>query len=248
MNNFLTRIDTTEFTDVDYGIMNFIVDNFQTVATISLHKLAAKLYTSESTIVRFCQKAGFSGFNELKFAIKNQQLKLTQPTAFRDQIDIKIADLKKFLNGISSNNIKQIVELLSSEQPLYLHGRSLSSIPVRYLHTVLNSLDRRCILVEDLHLILSIVQTIKTDSILLIISANAPYEVYEAIFKTAKKKHATTILLSSNRQSPLIKLSDLTLFSDDAFISYNNTDVNSRIHLLTLVQLIIESVSKRLIG
>jgi len=248
MNNFLTRIDTTKFTDVDYGIMNFIVDNFKTVSTISLHELAAKLYTSEATIVRFSQKAGFSGFNELKFTIKNQQLKLIQPTTFRDQIDVKIANLKKFLNGVSTNNINQIIELLSSEQPLYLHGRSLSSTPARYLHTILNSLDRRCILIEDLHLISSIVQTIKTDSILLIISANAPYEVYESIFKTAKKKHATTILLSSNRQSSLIRLSDFTLFSDDAFISYNDTDVNSRIHLLTLVQLIIESVSKRLIG
>nr|WP_284248090.1 MurR/RpiR family transcriptional regulator [Tetragenococcus halophilus] len=247
MNNFFDRIDPTEFTDTDYGIMNFIVDNFKTVSTISLHELAKQLYTSEATIVRFCQKAGFSGFNELKFTIKTQQFKLVQPTNFRDQIELKTTELKQFLHNISTDNMQQIVDLLSSKKSLYLHGRSLSSIPVRYLHTVLNSLDRRCILVEDLHLISSISQTINSNAILLIISAGASYDVYEPIFKAAQRNHATTVLLSCNQHSRLTTLADFTLFSDDKFITYHGTDVNSRIHLLTLVQLLIESVSKRLV-
>lgn len=248
MNNLFEKVDTTKFTDIDFGIMNFIIDHFTTVSQLSIHELAERLYTSDATIVRFCQKAGFSGFNELKYTIKSQQLKHKQLTNFHNQIDIKINNFKKFFNEISTDNMKQIVELLSSEQPLYLHGRSLSSIPTRYLHTVLNSLDRRCILIEDLHLISSISQTIKANSILLIISANAPYEVYAPIFKAAKENSATTILLSSNRQTTLTTLSDFALFSDDKPMTYNDTDVNSRIHLLTLVQLIIESVNRQLIN
>lgn len=248
MNKLFKKIDTSGFTDTDYEIMNFIIDHFTIVSMMSLRDFATKLYTSEATIVRFCQKAGFSGFNELKYTLKTEQLKTSEPTNFRNQIDTKVTDLKNFLNEISSNDMQQIVELLVNGQPLYLHGRSLSSIPARYLHTVLNSLDRRCILIEDLHLLKSISQTIKAGSTLLIISANAPYSIYEPVFKAAQQNHATSVLLTTNKQSSLIELSDITLFSDDASISYNDTDVNSRIHLLTLIQLIIDSVSTQLIG
>ncbi|MDN6836871.1 MAG: hypothetical protein L0L86_12140 [Lactococcus lactis] len=90
MNNLFEKVDTTKFTDIDFGIMNFIIDHFTTVSQLSIHELAERLYTSDATIVRFCQKAGFSGFNELKYTIKSQQLKHKQLTNFHNQIDIKI--------------------------------------------------------------------------------------------------------------------------------------------------------------
>lgn len=247
MDQLFTDIDTHNFTDNDFAIMNFIIENPSFTSHSSLHEFAAKLYLSDTMIVRFCHKIGLSGFNELKYTLKQRHNNIVFDSNFRQQINQKIIEFQNLLQSVPSEQLAEIITILSSKNPLYIHGRSLSSIPARYLHTILSSLDRRCILVEELHLLSSICKTIQTDSIVLIISAKAENSTYNLAFQTAQKRQATTILLTSNQQTSLAKFSDFVLFSQDHTATFNGTDVNSRIQLLTLVQIIIEGISQKII-
>lgn len=106
----------------------------------------------------------------------------------------------------------------------------------------------RCILVEDLHLVKSISRTIQPGSTILITSVNVPTEIYQEVFTNSRKNHAKTILITSERTKQTEKLADYCLFSNDLPLTYNETDVNSRINMLSLVQLIIELASKDLLA
>lgn len=245
MTKLFSKIDTSQFTDNDFAIMNFITENEALLSHLSLHELATRLYFSDAMIVRFCHKIGLSGFNELKFTLKNQHKTSEHLMQFRFQTDQRINELNTLVNAVSEKQLAKIVHILKSEAPLYIHGRSLSSIPARYLHTLLNSLDRRCILIEELHLLSSICSTIQADSIALIISAKAENPAYDLAFQNAQKNGATTVLLTSNKQSSLTPFSNIILFSNDQPEFFKGTDVNSRIQLLTLVQLIIEKFSQK---
>lgn len=244
-----TRIDTSSFTDNDYQILEFIQSHQLRVTQLTLHELAGQIYTSEATLIRFCQKIGLEGFNELKYLIKQELTEQkASPSLFRDKIDQQINSFNTLLQSIDMKQLKKAVDLICNEHPLYIHGRSLSAVPAKYLYTVLNSLDRRCILIEDLHLINSISRTAQPGATILIVSASAPLETYETIIHSAKQNKSHVILIASNAQSSLIKLVDICLLSNDPSIIHHQTDVNTRIEILSIIQLLIEFASLKLLN
>ncbi|MBM6615285.1 MurR/RpiR family transcriptional regulator [Desemzia sp. RIT804] len=248
MSDFLSNVEIVALSDNDFKIYNYIQDNRALIPKLKLHELASRLFVSDTIIIRFCQKIGLSGFNELKYRIKNELLNnQKKQSSFREQIDQQIIDFQHFLNTISMTEIQQIIKLICSDRPLYIYGRSLSSVPAKYLYTVLNSLDRRCILIEDLHLIKNISRTVQPGAIILIMSASAPLDVYNSIFEASRKTQATSILISSNKSETIHQMADFYLFCDDKQVYYNETDVNSRIYMLTLVQIMIELASEQLL-
>lgn len=237
-----------ELSENERTMLNYIQKNPALIIQMTLHDLASKLYVSDTIMLRFCQKLGLSGFSELKYLIKNDlKMQKKSHNFFREQVDQQINEFNYFLEFVPLDELDKIVQLLCNDQPLYIHGRSLSAIPAKYLHTVLNTLNRRCILVEDLHLIKSISRTIQPESIIVITSANVPTDIYQEVFENSRKNKAKTILITSQKTKKNEKLADHCLFSNDTPLTYNGTDVNSRINMLSLTQILIELACKELL-
>lgn len=249
MNELFATIDLEKLSENERGMLNYIQENPALIVRMTLHDLASKLFVSDTIMIRFCQKLGLSGFSELKYLIKNElEMVKKRQTLFREQIEQQINDFNYFLEFAPIEELHSIVQLLCNDQPLYIHGRSLSAIPAKYLHTVLNTLNRRCILVEDLHLIKSISRTIQPGSVIMITSANVPVAIYQEVFENARKNQAKTILITSQKNEQTENLADYCLFSKDTPLTYNETDVNSRINMLSLIQIVIELASKELLS
>lgn len=244
---FIKEKDTSHFSDIDFQLTNYIQDNPKTVSDLKLKELSSMLYVSESAIVRYCKKIGLTGFNELKYQLKNE-LALKKQNNFKTRVETEIESFKDFIEKISLEKVNKLTGLICSEYPLYIHGSSLSLIPANYLHTVLNTLDRESILVKDIHLINSISRTIQKNSTIIIISSMALNKTYESVFKSAKEKGSNTVLITSNHESSLISQADFSFITEDEKIKYHDIDVNSRIDIITLIQVIIECVYRRLLN
>ena len=63
---FDTLKQLENLTTQEQAIVEYIVENPQSVLDMSISELAKASFTSNSTIVRLCQKAGYSGYAELK--------------------------------------------------------------------------------------------------------------------------------------------------------------------------------------
>ncbi|RDU24988.1 MurR/RpiR family transcriptional regulator [Anaerosacchariphilus polymeriproducens] len=64
LENMIKLCDT--LTPVENDIANYILQNKEKVINLSIQQLSETIYTSKSSIHRFCKKIGFYGFNELK--------------------------------------------------------------------------------------------------------------------------------------------------------------------------------------
>ena len=62
--NELKRMN--KLTSTEQGIVNYILTNPEELEKISSRQLAELTYTSPATVVRICQKLGFSGYSEFK--------------------------------------------------------------------------------------------------------------------------------------------------------------------------------------
>lgn len=72
--SLMSRIDgmSNQFTKTDWKIVQFIKTAPQEFLTGSAQSLAAKINVSDTSIVRFAQKVGFSGLSELKYTLQNE--------------------------------------------------------------------------------------------------------------------------------------------------------------------------------
>ena len=68
--NLLHQIDTTDFSENELLILEYFIAHEKSLPYMSLNDICKDLFISNATIVRFCQKIGFNGFNELKYSLR----------------------------------------------------------------------------------------------------------------------------------------------------------------------------------
>ncbi len=54
------------FSDIDCRIADYVLEQQEKLKDTSVRKMAKELYVAPSTIIRFCQKVGYEGFNGLR--------------------------------------------------------------------------------------------------------------------------------------------------------------------------------------
>lgn len=70
----MSRIEgmSNQFTKTDWKIVQYIKNNTDIFLSLSAQELASRIGISDASIIRFAQKVGFSGLNELKYIIQNE--------------------------------------------------------------------------------------------------------------------------------------------------------------------------------
>lgn len=83
---FFNRIveNTNQLSKSDNEILSYCIRNSATVSHMKVQEVAAALYTSPASIIRFCKKIGFSGFSEFKAQLRMETRQ--EETARKSQI------------------------------------------------------------------------------------------------------------------------------------------------------------------
>ena len=230
-----------QLTETEKSILDYFEKNLPLSVHTHLNDLSSALYTSNATIVRFCQKLGLNGYNEFKYQLRHELKQMKEPVfSPNDLISHSLALFRDNMDAVDADKLKRIADYLTGDNPVYIYGSNLSSVPAKYLQVVLNTLDHPSILIEWHRLLAGLIHEITSDSVLFMISAHGDSQRYLPIFECAKKRGITTILLTSEKNSPLLSLSTIWMCSNDQNEECHHVDINSRLGIITLIQLIIE--------
>ncbi|MEG0506993.1 MAG: MurR/RpiR family transcriptional regulator [Longicatena sp.] len=238
----LEKAQRLPLTSIEQDILSFFKNHTSSIPYMNLIDISKPLYISNATVVRFCKKLNIAGFNEFKYVVNKElkDLNTINQLDYQMIIEHPLALFKDNIDSLDFDDVEKVIDILCSNIPLYIHGRSLSFIAAQYLQCNLTSLDRPCILINGLHLLRSISSNLSVKSAIVIISAHGEYDIYSEPILNAKKSNAFIILITSNQKSSLIKLCDIILYSSDKNEVYNNIDINSRLGVLTITQILIE--------
>lgn len=235
-----------QLTDTEKSILSYFEEHPSAIAHMTLSDLCAQLYTSNATIVRFCQKLGLSGYNDFKYLLRSElRTSKMEPFYADEYISRSMARFQDSIADLDIRQMEEITELLTSNRPLYIYGTNLSALPARYLQIILNSLDYPSILIEWENQLNGLVQNMNDNAILLVMTAKGRGEWYLKPFEAAKKRGLTTILLTCNRESPLIPYSTITVCTTDLNDEHQYADVNSRLGFFSVIQILIELAARK---
>jgi len=74
---YLIQQHQSELSELDRGILNYILSNGDTVLSMGIVELSEQVHVSKSSILRLTKKLGFSGYSEFKYFLRHQQEQIT---------------------------------------------------------------------------------------------------------------------------------------------------------------------------
>lgn len=249
MNNIMLRIKTL-YGDMGSGekkIANWILENQSKIISLSISELAEKCGSGEATIVRFARRLGLTGYQELKISIAQETSSSSQIinesitsddscsvifSKISNEIFNSLEHTKKVLNA---DNMELAAKKIMEAGRITIYGLGNSaSVAIDAQHKLLRAgLDAAAFCDNHMQAIAASHLT-KNDVAIGISHSGSSKDIVEAL-KLSRESGATTICITNFGKSPIIKLSDITLFTASEETKYTILGMNSRHAQLAII-------------
>jgi len=231
-------------------IADWLLNNQGEIISLSISELAEKCGCGEATIVRFARRLGLEGYQGLKLSIaqetSNPQHVVNEDITKEDSclsIFLKISNsiyrsLQHTGKVLNNDNLEKAVEKLIKARRIAIFGLGNSSAIAidaqhKFLRAGLNA-SAYC----DNHMQAIVASHLTKDDVAIGIShSGSSKDVVEAL-KLSKEVGATTICITNFGKSPIIKQSDIVLFTASEETKHTIFGMNSRIAQLAIIDTI----------
>ncbi|SHK52641.1 transcriptional regulator, RpiR family [Paramaledivibacter caminithermalis DSM 15212] len=226
------------------------MDNPVEVIELSIKKLAKKCNTSEATIIRFCRTLNLGGYQDLKIALSVDITQIEKKEKIIHDVIEADDNVKEILNKISVGNIKAIedtkkvlnvdnleeaIDAVNKAKSIYIFSAGASSVVALDAQYKFARINIPVVMYFDSHMQLtSCVHLTEKDVAIAISNSGRTKDVIKAL-SIAKEKGATTIAITQYGQSPVVKVSDITLFTANVENNFRSGAMASRIAQLNII-------------
>ncbi|WHH57319.1 MurR/RpiR family transcriptional regulator [Petroclostridium sp. X23] len=253
----LVRIENiySSLRDSEKKVSDYIKGNYQDIIHLTITELAEKSETSESTIVRLCKSLGYRGFQELKINLARE---IIQPShqiheALEKSDDVLTIKQKVFnadaqaihdtLKVLDDNEFKKAVELISQANHVEMYGVGGSSAVVLDAQHKFLKVGLKCSVYTDTNLQAMSASLLGKGDVVIGISHSGGSKDIIEILEIAKEAGAATISITNYSKSPILKVSDVVLFTASKETAFKSDALASRIAELAIIDALFVAVS-----
>lgn len=206
--------------DLEMKIQEYMIEN--DISSLTIKQIADNLYVSRPLIYKVIKKMGFNSLEEL-IEKRNQHLKKN----FRHNHNIVDKDLK---------TVKLLVDKLKNSKTVYVVGLHGTEIVASYLSRQLINLGKQSICITDKYQLLSSLNTINSDDILVTLSNTGLDKGTMCLFQEIK--HPKFVI--TQYQSPMYESSEFRIgVNTDISTVSNRFERESIVELMIVVQFIL---------
>jgi len=245
----------TSLRAAEQRVADFILKHAEELIYLTVTELGERTQTSESTVVRLCQKIGYKGYQEFKIVLARD---LVEPTnAIYERIDSKddLAAIKKKIFQANAQALQDTLEVLADDElqraidairkaarvEIYGVGGS-GPIAIDAYHKCLK-LGVPAIALSDSDMMAMSSSLLEPGMVALGIShTGASRDVCEAL-ENARSAGATTICITHRATSPITRVSDVKLFTAAKETAFRSDAMSSRIAQLSIIDAIYVGVA-----
>jgi DNA-binding MurR/RpiR family transcriptional regulator len=221
---------------------------------MSITELSDKLKVSEGTIVRFCQKLGFSGFHPFKISLAITQKGINEENDF---FDIAEQDMKGLKNHVAKRNTeiiestKQFIsetelalctKLIKDAHQILISGMGASGNTAGDCFYKLLRLGLNCKRDMDAHIQAMLASQLTDKDVLIAISQSGSTLETVDIAELARKQGAKVISITGYERSPLTKFSNHILLTPTKETPFESGAISAKIAQLFVIDLLFSSL------
>lgn len=226
INNVLNSIQIAyeSLFDAEKKVADYVLQFPEEAINMTITELSEKSDVSDATIVRFCKKLGFNGYQHFKmtlakkFVNPNNIIPATVDlkdikSSIKSIMSYKVEELKLTSESLDVNMMTMCIDKIINSNYIYFYAAG-NSLPVAmdaaYKFNLIGIRSHVDIISE---MQISSAYSLTENDIAFGISNSGTSKSILKIFEIAKERGATTICLTSSKKSPLVNLSDYKLFT-----------------------------------
>jgi len=202
-------------------IADFILEHPRESVNPSIEELAERIGISESTMVRFARKLGYSGYQRFRIALARETIPPASQLFERDVANATDSIDTVFTSAVSSlletqkildrTLIHTVATLFTKAKNVYLLGLGGSNIVAEdALHKLVRT-GITCQWAADFHLQLMMASQGTSEDVALLISHTGSGYDTLALAEELKASDVPLVVLTSNLRSPLARLADYVI-------------------------------------
>ena len=232
-------------------VARYILDNSNSVAFDTVASIAQQADVPPSTLIRFANAFGFSGFNEMKQMFKQHLMEETAnyterarlfrqtttddatppetPTEILNMFTmVNTQALQQLAMQTSGDDLQRAVALLAEAENIYVIGLRRSFSVASYLTYALRHLDRKAFLIDGLGGMFTEQLSLVGPKDVVVAVSFSPYarDVVELVALGAQRK-ARQIAITDSQVSPLAAFSDVCFVVREAQVDGFRSQVAS---------------------
>ncbi|MGN1406081.1 MAG: MurR/RpiR family transcriptional regulator [Erysipelotrichaceae bacterium] len=255
MKNALLKVREFKeiMTPTEKEIADYILENSSLICNMTIREFAENTFSSPSSIVRFCKKIGFEGFNDFQ---KSVLYDIASQNKKEENASLSLKaneDIGSIINKVSRGNIKIIEEskklidedtiahcasLLSSARKILLFGIGSSYYVAKDLYMKLLRLNMPVYSDEDYHTQLMRARNSSSDDVAFIFSYSGQTKEMIDCINLLKKNGATVVSVTRYTPSTISKLSDYNLYVASGEPVLKKENLASKVAMLNLVDML----------
>ena len=237
-----------ELSKKERKIADYLLEYPFDVQRFSCEAIAQACGTSRSAVIRLCQKMGYRGYAEFKYALVNepQELRTASDAHPGGALQYYLDDLQALRPLTESAAMEEIADAISYANRVVTLGKDHSGLSAQQLAFRLNRFGIDCYAITQDSIMESYTDILKQGDVVIIfsISGNAKYEDLVTQYRRNRVK---IILITMAAASPLAKLADHVVVLP--FLSHTPSLylLDDAVTFFVLIELIVEALNKKLL-
>ncbi|PSW16925.1 MurR/RpiR family transcriptional regulator [Photobacterium sanctipauli] len=259
----LTRIKALlpQLSPSDTLVARFVLEYPEQVKLLSSPELAKAIGVGQSTIVKFSQKVGYSGFSELKQKLYETE-RPYQPISRKvihgsisrsDKVSVvmekllasKAQSLEQTTMLNADTNIQEAANILHLATKIQISGVGASSLVAKDLSYKLMKIGHAVQAEYDTHIQVANASTLKEKDAVVVISHSGQSKEVLRVAQIAKSNGAKVISVSQLATTPLDKFADVKLITSTDEEQNRSSSITSRDSQLLITDLLFIAITQQ---
>lgn len=244
--SLMSRIDgmSNQFTKTDWKIVQYLKKYTSQFIESSAQDLAIEIGTSDASIIRFSQKIGFSGLNELKYTMQKELNKGYSSSNLSDYSILQY-DNKTLIDTLFNLTNPKDIDTVRTHM---LKANRIFIIGLDFNKSIAEMIAHKFLLLDLTIQSISSYDTLKLygtlskpDDLFIPISLSGNHKKLASVLKTLKKNDSSVILISNYEKSLCATFADLTLLIPKTDLLRSSNSISREILILMLFDILFQN-------
>ncbi len=216
---------------------------------MSITELAAQLKVAEATVVRFCKKLGYNGFQDFKLSLSKELGTVNQNDVSSpiQRIARQMTDaITETSNGINYDKCLKIARALVGAKKIGAFGVGNSAVTAMEISNVLARIGINVTMTPDPHLQAMITSNMTDTDVVILISVSGSTKDIIDVAEIAKKNGVKIVVVTCYDRSPLAKYGDYVLLSTRREAAHEGGSVSTIVSISFIVNVLYDAICETL--
>ncbi|PZE22788.1 MurR/RpiR family transcriptional regulator [Paenibacillus xerothermodurans] len=254
---YLTRIDSVyaQLSQSEKKVADYVSSGAEEIIHLSIAELAERSGSSDSSIIRFCRRLGYKGYQDLKINVAKDVMRPEKQiqegielndsvTAIKQKIyESSVQALHDTLEVLQDDQLEKAIDAIAAARMIEIYGTGASgSVAFDAQHKFLK-IGIKTLAYTDVFMQAMSASLLNEQDVLIAIShSGTNLDIIHAA-ETAREQGATVICITNFSKSPITKVAHITLFTAAPETMFRTDAVASRIAQLMIIDAIYTAVA-----